>query len=222
MNCLGKDNYVFFIGLLLSLASLLTYGVCLSYLVLNDTLQSESLRGLNGENPTKHWSAGRSWPLYFHSWGWAVTQDFRVGGVGLLAFMTAPLAWGMFLYHIYLIWAGMTINESSKWSDWKDDVDDGLVFKLEGSTGHTDGTCTNLDIEPVVDWPITSSQHLVKTEDGRPPISYEDRAADSLETSKTSPTHQQQRWRRLRGLNEVDNLYDLGFWDNLGDVLAVG
>ena len=221
MNCLGKDNYVYFIGLLLSLSSLLTYGIYLAYVILDETLQSESLRRSDGTNSRKHWAAGRSWSLYLRSWGWAISQDFRIGGVGLLAFMTVPLAWGMFLYQIYLIWAGMTTNESSKWSDWKDDIDNGLVFKLEESTNHSDKTRSHLGIEPIVDWPITSNQRLIKCEDGQPPSLNIGPTRESTETNETSSV-QQLRWRRLSGLHQIDNLYDLGFWDNLGDVLAVG
>ncbi len=222
MNCLGKDNYIYFIGLLLSLASLITYGICLTYLILIEMLQSESSHGPDVTGSGKHWSAGRSWSLYFRSWGWAITQDFRIGGVGLLAFMTAPLAWGMLVYNVYLVWAGMTTNESSKWSDWKDDVEDGLVFRLEGSKSLDDRASLGHDSEPVVDWPITSNQRLIKCEDGQPPKLDKDRDGSSVETSGTSPPKQQPRWRRLYSLNQVDNLYDLGFWDNLADVLAVG
>lgn len=222
MNCLGKDNYVYFVGLLLSLASLLTYANYLSYIVLNETLQSESLRRSGGMDSRRHWSAGRSWSLYFRSWGWAITQDFRIGGVGMLAFMTAPLAWGMLLYHVYLIWAGMTTNESSKWSDWKDDIEDGLVFRLEGSTGVADTARLDCDSEPLVDWPITSNQSLMKCEDGQPPELNKHRDRGSMEISGTSAPQRQPRWQRLSSLNQVDNVYDLGFWDNLEDVLAVG
>ena len=222
MNCLGKDNYAYFVGLLLSLATLLTYCVRLTYLVLNETLRSENSRRLNGTDSNKHWSAGLSWSLYFHSWGWAIAQDFRIGGVGMLAFMTAPLAWGMLLYHIYLIWAGMTTNESSKWSDWKDDIDEGLVFRLEGRTGLADEARLDLDSEPVINWPITSNQCLMKCEDGQPPKRDKDCDAGNMEIGENSSGEQQLRWQRLYGLNQVDNLYDLGFWDNLADVLVVG
>lgn len=27
-------------------------------------------------------------------------------------------------------------------------------------------------------------------------------------------------WVRVRALREVENIYDMGFWDNLGDVFA--
>ena len=222
MNCLGKDNYIYFIGLLLSLASMLIYAIYLTYTILDETLQSETLRRSDGMESRKHWSKGRSWSLYFRSWAWAVTQDIRVGGVGMLAFMTAPLAWGMFLYHIYLIWAGMTTNENSKWSDWKDDIADGLVYKLEGNTGLPDGARFDLDYEPLVDWPISSNQRIVKCEDGQPPKFPANRDGSMESSEAISPQQQEWRWRRVQSLSEVDNLYDLGFWDNLGDVLAVG
>ena len=222
MNCLGKDNYLYFIGLLFSLATMLTYAIYLAYLILDDTLQDEILGRSDGMNFRKHWSVGRSWSLYFRTWGWAVAQDFRIGGVGMLAFMTAPLAWGMLVYHTYLIWAGMTTNESSKWSEWKDDIDDGLVFRLESSADPTGAAHSDLDDEPVVVWPITSNQRLMKCKDGQPPKFHNGLAGATESRETTSVQQQQQSWRRVHSLNEVDNLYDLGFGDNLGDVLAVG
>ena len=48
------------------------------------------------------------------------------------------------MYHGYLIWAGMTTNESSKWSDFKEDVGDGYVYRallseIRGEGSDSDG-----------------------------------------------------------------------------------
>ena len=48
--------------------------------------------------------------------------------VGMLAASTFLLPLGLLAYHCYLIWAGMTTNESQKWADWRDDMVDGVVF----------------------------------------------------------------------------------------------
>lgn len=115
----------------------------------------------------------------------------------MLATLTAPLAWGFFIYHVYLIWAGMTTNESSKWADYRDYIADGLVFRCERDAKGASNS--HLEFENV-DWPVSSTQQLVVCEDGQPP------SADET-------------WRKLRDLSEADNLYDLGFWDNLIDIL---
>ncbi|KAI9712845.1 MAG: hypothetical protein M1820_001467 [Bogoriella megaspora] len=153
---------------------------------------------------------------------------FSVTGVGLLAFLTAPLPLALLAYHIHLVWAGMTTNETVKWSDWREDMADGVVFKSKrtpvlGESGRlatddkvsVEGDASNshspesrpngaqrVDIGGVnVDWPITSDQIIVRTANGQPPGRNPD------------------LWTRCWRLNEVNNLYDLGFWDNMKEVL---
>ena len=53
----------------------------------------------------------------------------RIGGVGLLCTLTAPLPAFMFGYHMYLLWAGMTTNESDKWEQLREDMRDGIVYR---------------------------------------------------------------------------------------------
>lgn len=158
-----------------------------------------------------------------------------IAGVGLLAASTASLPLGLLGYHLYLIWAGMTTNESQKWADWRDDMADGYVFRasraalLDYQQQHrqvhripsgdaTDGNgrpsahgndllqdlgILGLDGELIaeVDWPVRSDQVVVRTDDGKPP-----RGQEGL-------------WMRVWQLGEVDNIYDLGGWDNYMDVL---
>lgn len=194
---------------------MLNYGTYLAYVILSDTLQSSTLRRSEGTWSREHWSKGKSWSQYSRSWGWAFTQDVRVGSVGLLAMMTAPLAWGLFWYHLYLIWAGMTTNESGKWADWRDDIADGLVFRADRNIDDGGGGERNTDIEPFVEWPISSTQQLVRSDNGRSP-----EAQPSSTGTQSRVAEQYTHWRRVKSLEEVDNLYDLGFWDNLTDVLS--
>ena len=221
MNCVGRDNHPYFVALLASLAFLVTYGTYLAYVLLTNSLQANSSGQSHETMPRVHWSKGLNWPQYFQSWGWVIAEDHWVGVVGLLALFTSPLAWGFFIYHAYLIWAGMTTNESSKWSDMKEDIADGFFFKAEPSQARE----RDFEIEPMVSWPVTSDQCLLRSEQG---LSSAALAADdqgglgnsdgSLEESDKPGT----TWRRVHGIHEIDNIYDLGFWDNLQETMSIG
>lgn len=196
--------------MLLSLALMLTYGGYLAYYIFTKTQGSYSLQ---------HQNVGKTWAQYFDLWVLFINQNSRIGAVGMLATLTAPLAWGLFLYHVYLIWAGMTTNESSKWADWRDDIADGLIFKSERTQDNVKNTQTDTIIEPFVEWPVWSSQWLMRCEDGRSPENHNEeyRAAQDMAVAIGS----QPSWRRVQSLQEVDNIYDLGFWDNLVDVSPI-
>ncbi|MCJ1245300.1 palmitoyltransferase swf1 [Trapelia coarctata] len=191
--------------MLLSLSFLLTYGAYLAYRLLDGLLQDGLIRRSHGSRARSHWSAGRTYMQQFDMWAWAFTEDVRIGSVGLLALFTAPLAWGLFLYHIYLIWAGMTTNESFKWDDWKEDVRDGLVYKRDIPPSPA-GRQNGMDVEPKVRWPVSSNQQLLNRVHQQPVPSSED-----LDL-------QQQGWSRVHSLRELENIYDLGFWDNMKDI----
>ena len=203
MNCLGRENYVFFMSLLLSLSALLSWGAYLAYGILDRILQN-NLSHDDGVISSIHWSQGKTWSQYFHMLGWAFAKDFSIGGVGMLALLTAPLAYGLLFYHIYLIWAGMTTNESFKWAMWKDDITDGYVYKDGEPTDHEEQT-RDLEIEPYVDWPIASNQKLFNRTE-------ENAEHRDLVSAK---------WIRVKGLDEIDNIYDLGFLNNLRDALRI-
>jgi len=124
-----------------------------------------------------------------------------MGGVTLLCLLISPLVWGLLGYHIYLIWAGTTTNESMKWSDWQVEMADGFVFKRKLPENRERDT----SVEPAwTRWPVESEQVVVRTLDGLTPIG--PRAIGVGE------------WERVWKLADVENLYDLGFRDNLVDV----
>lgn len=184
-NCLGVANYHWFMSLLLSLGILLSYGAALSYNLTKEFLPQASKRGFIA---------------LFSRWSVAVARDARVGGVGLLALTTAPLAWGLFAYHVYLIWAGMTTNETNKWRLLREDMADGLVFKRECSPAE-------LNCSQECSWPVHPHQAVIITSDGRPPL---------LPSQGASHEH---NWQRCWKLGQLENVYDLGFGDNLVEAL---
>jgi len=109
-------------------------------------------------------------------------------------------------YHLWLVYCGTTTNESMKWSDWQVEMDDGYAFKrrLDGRR------VKDVRVEPAwTRWPAEAEQVLVRTEDGRPP-------------SESASLPGFGEWEAVWRLRDVENLYDLGFWDNLVDVFVPG
>lgn len=89
-----------------------------------------------------------------------------------------------------------------KWSDWKAEIDDGFAFKRQMLPSRQ----KNLRFEPAwTRWPVDVTQILIRDENGIP-------RPDSTNLPGVG------EWTQVHSLKEVDNLYDLGFWDNMREV----
>lgn len=205
MNCVGKGNAIYFVGLMGSLSLMLSYGAYLGSTVLSGILQSDFEEGTRS-SPLQSWSKSLNWGQYLQSWGWVFQTNYRIASVSVLALLTAPLAAVLFIYHIYLIWAGMTTNETSKWADWREDIADGMVHKITQSKKLLSGEQTHHLSESNVKWPIKSEQNIVCCHD-----------VGSLEALNRK--YGEENVTRVQSLGEVHNLYDLGFWRNLQDTM---
>lgn len=198
---------------------MLTYGTCLGYVVLCQTWERLVPRG----SPLG--SSRQSWTTFLDIWSVVIATDPSVGVTFLLALMTAPLAMAFLVYHTYLVWTGMTTNESSKWSEVKEDVSDGLLFKSTRSEIYGDSAQPDEAQKSCPSWPVSSDQVLALT-DGEepthggmiPPDSDEPAQEGSDSEDGTIDT----RWIRVRSMREIDNIYDLGFWDNLREIFQLG
>lgn len=213
-NCVGRGNYRYFLALLLTLGLAEVYGAYLSWWILRPYLETDSANSFFSQ---AHWSEILHVAIIAVNVG-----GLSIAGVGLLAVATAALPLGLLAYHCYLIWAGMTTNESQKWADLRDDMADGYVFRAsrqalnthnqlrkygDRASGHANGG-TNPALrsgeardEPYVPWPVSSDQLIVRTNDGMPPFD------------------QEALWTRVWSLSDVDNIYDLGGWDNFMEIL---
>lgn len=202
-NCLGKGNYRWFLLLLAALSVLEFYGAYLAHHILAPHLATSPGPSFFSK---QHFSdLGNAFVLAINVGG------IPIAGVGLLAISTACLPLALLCFHLHLIWAGMTTNESQKWSDWQEDMDDGLVFIAKRSVIHnyTRGpdkhgirAALGLDREEEhVYWPVSSNQILARTNDGK------------------APWGQEALWKRVWSLGEVDNIYDLGWWENFVQVM---
>jgi hypothetical protein len=193
-NCVGYGNQHYFLLLLLTTGFLTVWA---SYV--GTSLLSSQIRK---EIPSwKIWGESFTWMQYANIWGWALQEHTRIGAVTLLCALTSPLVWGLLGYHIYLIYCGTTTNESLKWQDWAAEMSEGYVFKRSlPADRQKDDRYEALWTR----WPVESEQILLRTEDGLPP---------------TGPLAiGVGQWQRVWKLADVENLYDLGFWDNLTDI----
>lgn len=243
-NCLGRGNHKYFLALLLSTAVLLAYGAYLAYFALSPKVHRQYARyeywyrfkPTSGSDPSSWSFYGEEKLHYFLTYvGLYIDEGgISAAGVGLLALLTWPLPLGLLGYHIHLIYAGMTTNESAKWADWADEIASGGVFlahrKPETMHGYRptlppDSEASSLsatpiptppetppeDEEPPTTWPLESRHILVRTTNGRPPSNLPPRIKSVANKEDFQPV-----W----DLAPVENVYDLGFWDNLYEILA--
>jgi hypothetical protein len=247
-NCLGRGNYKWFLALLLFTTILLAYGAYLAYISLTPMVVKQytkyqrwyTYKPSPGSDPS-------SWTTHLQVKGhnflnymsiYLDVGGFRASGVGLLALLTWPLPLGLLAYHVYLIWAGMTTNESAKWADWQDDMADGVVFlghrreetmrentfvsdehaepqrSLHSSSSSSPiptppGTPPE-DEEPPTTWPLESRHILIRTASGQAPRTL---------PSRIRSVAKEDSFERVWSLAAVENVYDLGFWDNLREAL---
>lgn len=202
-GCVGYGNHHWFLLLLLSTASLCTYGAGLGLSLLLASIRRD---GRASPDFALWPPASMSWARYGSVWSVALSRNMRVGTATLLAGLISPLVWGLLLYSLWLVYCGTTTNESLKWSDMQEDVRDGYAF--ERPLGRSPARQLARGETPWTRWPVRAERILVPTKDGRPPRSEQQELPGVGE------------WTRPRDMTEVENIYDLGLWLNLADIFA--
>ena len=181
-----------------------------------------------------------------------ITDYPLIAAPALLALLSFPLAFGLTLYHVYLIWAGMTTNESGKWADLREDIGEGRVWRakveelngdfpelgFETGTGRRNVRAVGGGNEWVFEWPVMPTWVVIGMEEaGRRPRVRRRRNVNVLkgreiragmgevdgqmlpdEGNSEEEWEEDERWTQVRSLSEIENIYDLGFLDNLKDV----
>ncbi|EGR46745.1 uncharacterized protein TRIREDRAFT_50160 [Trichoderma reesei QM6a] len=195
-SCVGYGNHHWFLLLLLSTCILVTYGGLLGLCLLTAKIREDY--------PTfTLWPArDMDFHRYLAIWGWGLHGDIRMGASTLLALLTAPLIWALFLYTLFLVYCGTTTNESMKWTDYKEDMRDGYAFWRPLAPDRP----RNRRLEPPCPrWPSSPEHIILTTQDAQPPSQERNFAG-------------QGEWEHVWDLNDVDNIYDMGFLHNLGDI----
>ncbi|KAK4232648.1 putative palmitoyltransferase [Podospora fimiseda] len=203
-NCVGANNHHYFLLLLLSTAILTLYGGVLGIHLITKKMYLYFPQFNLLPWKANH-GAGMTLTQWLVIWSWGLQDGVAMGAVTLLALLTSPLVWGLLGYHIWLVYCGTTTNESMKWSDWQYEMREGFAYKRRMAKNRQ----KDLGVEPGwTRWPAETEQIIVRTESGNPP------AEDDKELAGVGP------WENVWALKDVENLYDLGFWDNLVDVFV--
>ncbi|KAF2760293.1 zf-DHHC-domain-containing protein [Pseudovirgaria hyperparasitica] len=216
-NCLGRSNYRWFLALLLFTGLLLVYATYLTWLVIAPRTR-DAMQHVKWSTPHSA-SLMDAWAARFSNFGRIVDIGITCGGpsisgIGLLALFTSPMPFGLLLFHIYLIWAGTTTNETSKWALLRENMWEGSVFiaqrKVPGKPPtERDSPYQNWELE--TDWPVRCRQVVVRTRDGQTPVNVPKEMSRVIDETS---------WKRGWSLAEVENVYDLGFWDNFIEALT--
>ncbi|KAJ2993320.1 hypothetical protein NUW58_g1877 [Xylaria curta] len=194
----GVREPAWFLLLLLSTALLATYGGTLGLRMISENARARSSVFALWKHPQQ------SWHHYFILLTYGIQFDVGVGSVTLLAIMTAPLVWGLLGYHTYLIYCGTTTNESMKWQDWQ--AEGWMMASRSGDVCPSRGTATPGFEASWTRWPVEPAQILVRTQDG--------------ETPNDASLAGEGSWERVWRLRDIENIYDIGFWDNLVDIFV--
>lgn len=104
-------------------------------------------------------------------------------------------------YTLYQVWAGITTNESGKWENTSLDIADELLFKRP-----LDDHRLRDSAEPHVKWPVRPKVVALSSEV----------LPASDESGLAGRGHG--TWVPVNSIHEFENLYDIGFWRNMGDI----
>lgn len=213
-SCVGRGNYVWFLSFLLAISSLLIYGAVLAYLLLHEHLlkvepanpaeyglDPKSFRLWNGYPNGTHWTSELGWWDLASVWGFCIVEDPLLGIPGVLCIFCFPLSSGFLTYHIYLLWAGMTTNESVKFADLSDDIKDGYVWTKAGARVDKSGRKDGLRGKDIV---------------------FAEECPDGEMVDPTGHLFiaKAEEWRTVGGMNELCNVYDRGFIANIRDAIV--
>lgn len=225
-NCVGLHNYHYFVALLVAVSMLLGYGVVMGLRILEAILQNAFVPSelIRGSYSAKRWSTGLTWAEWLNVYSVCIASNPRIGAVTLLACTTCPLAIGFLVYHVYLTWAGATTNETAKWTELKEDIWDDLVWKarIDEVKAEYPGPLDErivYDAEHFKDqskmrgrlpsWSKRAEWWIVRTRGGMHPLRATQDGGEEIDS----------RWRRIRSMKEVDNVYDQGIRRNAKDLL---
>ncbi|KAJ1975548.1 palmitoyltransferase swf1, partial [Dimargaris verticillata] len=131
---------------------------------------------------------------WVQSFQYTISLQPLLGALGLLLVLISPAVLAFLVYAIYLVFLGVTSNEADKWQDLHEWIKDGCAY-----------------------WePITASTHEY-VHQHNPCQAIPDRRIRIIEAPDQTPVPQS--CALVSSLDEVDNMYDQGWWANLGHAL---
>lgn len=211
-NCIGEGNLKCFLALLLSLITVLTYAVFLTYLQLGIGMISSLSLAQNRSADERLLGVDAAYyqPVLVNQDFWRHTLrstvphgQVGIAFVGCMALLTAPVILAFLSYHVYLVSSGMTTYEHCKWRAWRDAIAERLVYTAS-IPNRSDFTEQGSILQLSRLGPAT--QFLVLTTDGRAPRKLPQEVAMQVGEHAV--------WTSVRTLRNVENIYDSGVLGN--------
>ncbi|KAF3903293.1 hypothetical protein ABW20_dc0110614 [Dactylellina cionopaga] len=177
---------------------LLSYGFYLTFGLINQIVKDSLPAGTT--------ISSLSWSAWFNEFMLCLVMDVMLGIVCLLCLMTGLMSFGFTGYHFYLLWAGTTTNETFKWSDWKDDIGANEVWMARDPTRNPFTGRWSSDTPGPLNahnWPVQSDKIVYRI------VNQEE--MEYLDKSLV--------WGPVESMQEMENVYDIGFWKTLEGVI---
>ncbi|KAJ1924344.1 hypothetical protein IWQ60_005257 [Tieghemiomyces parasiticus] len=225
-NCVGHNNYRYFISFLISMVFLSAYG---SYVMANIF---RGVRKAEGLDTAWVWDPDlkRQVPVgWFQSYQLVLAAEPLVGALGILLALITPALGAFLAYALYVTIQGATANECDKWNDLDDWIRDGGAYWIPVTPPHAafvralDPTRAELPTRRIFIADAATARWLVRRDQDttlQPNSGTSDSLNDGEEVGQrpvvTLPEGvAPEDAAMIRSLEDVDNLYDRGWWENL-------
>ncbi|KAJ1967557.1 palmitoyltransferase swf1, partial [Dimargaris xerosporica] len=186
-NCVGQQNLRYFIAFLASFIAMSWYGAWLIWYIFCQKLDDAGIATFAYYDPSVGRQVTMSWVQSFQ---YTISLQPLLGALGLLLVLISPAVLAFLAYAIYLVFLGVTSNEADKWQDLHEWIKDGCAY-----------------------WePLSASTHEY-VQRHNPCQTIPNRRIRIIEQIDSSLASQ--GFALVNSLDEVDNMYDQGWWANL-------
>ncbi|CAO3642888.1 unnamed protein product [Cunninghamella blakesleeana] len=218
-KCVGYNNHRYFFLFLFTLTQFCAYGFYLCFQI---------YRGMVVE-----WGLDKAF-LYDKVTGEKRPLDFRnamihilhrdriIGSIGILAIVVSVVVFIFTAYQLYLAGRGITTNEAYKWEVLEDAIYRGEIWIEESDNENENKSAhksSNLPQEKTKSKGKHQHQHHNnKVENNGQFIRKRNTVNNNNDKNSPSNAVSKKKERQIRSLEEIDNIYDKGFFANLYDI----